>query len=96
MLGISEVATILGCSYHEARKRMHDGRIRAIKDGRHCRSRRDWIDEYLAAATVRPSRKQAADVASLSRKKRAATVKAGGTALEFLRERRKQVMPGPA
>jgi hypothetical protein len=89
MLGIALVATILGCSYAEARKRMLDGRIHAIKDGRHCRSRRDWVEEYVAAATVRPPQKEAASVASPSRKKRATTVKAGGTAREFLRERQK-------
>lgn len=89
MLDIAELARIVGCSYHEARKRMLDGRIRAIKDGRHCRSRRDWIEEYMAAATVRPPQKEAASVAPPSRKRRAATVKAGGTALDFLRERQK-------
>ena len=47
------------------------------------------VEEYVAARTVRPPQKEPAGIGSPTRKRRAATVKAGGTALEFLRERQK-------
>jgi excisionase family DNA binding protein len=35
-----DVAELLGCSYTEARDRLLDGRIKAVKDGRWLRTRR--------------------------------------------------------
>jgi excisionase family DNA binding protein len=54
LLGPKQVALLLGCSYGEARLRMLDGRIRAVKDGRWCRTRREWVEEYLERMAVRP------------------------------------------
>jgi excisionase family DNA binding protein len=48
-----QVATLLHCSYTEARERMLDGRIRAIRDGRWLRTRRQWIEEYVAEKTIK-------------------------------------------
>ncbi len=47
-----DVAEMLGCSYTEARERLLDGRIRAVKDGRWLRTRREWVEEYMARYTV--------------------------------------------
>ena len=47
-----DVAALLGCSYTEARERLLDGRIRAMKDGRWLRTRREWVEEYIARQTV--------------------------------------------
>jgi excisionase family DNA binding protein len=53
-LTIKEVAQQLRCSYSEARDRMLDGRIRTVKDGRWLRTRREWVEQYLAAKTIKP------------------------------------------
>jgi hypothetical protein len=45
---IRETATFLRCFYCEARERMLNGRIRTIKDGRWLRTRREWIEAYIA------------------------------------------------
>jgi excisionase family DNA binding protein len=50
---IREVAILLRCSYSEARERMLDGRIRAIRDGRWLRTRRQWVEEYVAEKTIK-------------------------------------------
>lgn len=50
---IRETAAFLHCSYCEARERMLDGRIRAIRDGRWLRTRRQWIEEYVAEKTIK-------------------------------------------
>src|SRR5262249_3631899 len=47
-----DVAELLGCSYTEARERLLDGRIRAVKDGRWLRTRREWVEEYIVRKTV--------------------------------------------
>lgn len=46
------MAELLGCSYTEARDRLLDGRIKAVKDGRWLRTRREWVEEYMARYTV--------------------------------------------
>jgi excisionase family DNA binding protein len=96
MLDFDQVAAILGCSYGEARKRMLDGRIRAVKDGRWCRSRRDWVDEYLERMTVRPPKQDEVSPVLPSRRTRSAPVLSGGIALDFLRERQKTLTRVPA
>jgi len=53
-LTIREVAQLLRCSYSEARDRMLDGRIRTIRDGRWLRTRREWVEQYVAATTINP------------------------------------------
>jgi hypothetical protein len=53
---IRETATLLHCSYCEARERMLDGRIRAIRDGRWLRTRRQWIEDYVAEKTIKAAR----------------------------------------
>lgn len=53
-LTIREVAALLKCSYSEARERMLDGRIRTIKDGRWLRTRRESVEAYVAAKTIKP------------------------------------------
>src|SRR5258708_4327492 len=50
---IREVANLLRCSYSEARNRMLDSRIRAIRDGHWQRTRRQWVDEYIAEKTIK-------------------------------------------
>lgn len=52
---IRETAAFLRCSYGEARERMLDGRIRAIRDGRWLRTRREWVEEYVAEKTIKAS-----------------------------------------
>lgn len=96
LLGPKQVALLLKCSYGEARRRMLEGRIRAVKDGRWLRSRREWVEEYLEGKTVCPAGKDEVAVPARSRKRRAATMPAGGTALDFLRDRQKPVTDGPA
>jgi hypothetical protein len=49
---IRETARLLHCSYTEARERMLDGRIRTIRDGRWLRTRRVWIEAYIAEKTI--------------------------------------------
>lgn len=88
-LGPGRVGELLGCSYGEARQRMLDGRIRAVKDGRWLRCRREWIDEYLEGKVVQPPKTDEVAATGRPRKKRVVTVKAGGIAAEFLRERQK-------
>lgn len=51
---IREVAQLLRYSYSEARDRMLDGRIRTIRDGRWLRTRREWVEQYIAAKTIEP------------------------------------------
>ena len=48
-----ETAAFLRCSYCEARERMLDGRIRTIRDGRWLRTRREWIEAYIAEKTIK-------------------------------------------
>jgi excisionase family DNA binding protein len=48
-----DVAELLGCSYTEARERLLDGRIRAVKDGRWLRTRPEWVEEYIAEKTIK-------------------------------------------
>ena len=50
---IRETARLLHCSYGEARERMLDGRIRTIRDGRWLRTRREWIEAYIAEKTIK-------------------------------------------
>ena len=96
VLDTRAVANLIGCCYGEARNRMLDGRIKAVKDRRWLRSRREWVDEYLSRVTVRPTSKEGKLPASPSRRKRAATVPTGNIALEFLRERGKKFKDVPA
>lgn len=49
------VATFLRCSYSKARERLLDGRIRAIRDGRWLRTRRQWVEDYVAGMTIKPA-----------------------------------------
>lgn len=53
---IRETAAFLRCSYCEARERMLDGRIRTIRDGRSLRTRREWIEAYIAEKTIKAAR----------------------------------------
>jgi len=87
MLTFREVARMLNCSYGEARNRMLDGRIRAIKDGRWCRSRRQWVEEYVEKCTVQPETSQAQVPVILSKRANIVRVKAGGVAHRFLQNR---------
>ena len=86
-----DVADLLGCSYTEARDRLLDGRIKAVKDGRWLRTRREWVEEYVARKTVQPSQ-TVPGVQTVPRpRKRPAqgTVTVSGIGLDFLRERAK-------
>jgi excisionase family DNA binding protein len=89
MLTIGRVADLLGCSYGEARNRMLEGRIRAVKDGRWCRSRREWVEEYIERQTVRAELPQPVEVpVPQAKRKPAVSVKAGGVAHMFLQNRK--------
>jgi excisionase family DNA binding protein len=88
MLTFREVAKLLGCSYGEARNRMLDGRIRAVKDGRWCRSRRDWVEEYIEQQTVRPDTPPAVVPVQVPKRLKAVNVKANGVAHRFLQNRK--------
>jgi len=87
MLTVGEVAWLLGCSYGEARNRMHDGRIRAVKDGRWCRSRREWVEEYIEKQTVRPESPQVEIPVHVPKRRTVVSVKAKGVAHRFLQNR---------
>ena len=88
MLTFREVAKLLGCSYGEARNRMLDGRIRAVKDGRWCRSRREWVEEYIEKQTVRPESPHVEIPVNAPKRRTVLKVKAGGVAHRFLKNRK--------
>jgi excisionase family DNA binding protein len=86
----NDVATFLGCSYTEARQQMLDGRIKAVKDGRWLRTRREWVEEYVAGRTVQPVPEPGRHpVPSPARRKVRSTVKTGGIGHRFLKGRAK-------
>jgi excisionase family DNA binding protein len=86
-----DVAELLGCSYTEARDRLLDGRIKAVKDGRWLRTRRECVEEYIARKTVQPGQiVPGVHTVSPPRKRRTqGTVTVSGIGLDFLRERAK-------
>jgi excisionase family DNA binding protein len=91
MLRVGEVAALLTCSYGEARKRMLEGRIRAVKDGRWLRTRLEWVEEYLASRTIKPVEGPGTihELPVPSRRKTCARVKPNGIGYRFLRDRAK-------
>jgi len=91
MLTVREAAVLLGCSYGEARKRMLDGRIRAVKDGRWLRTRPEWVEEYVASHIITPAEASGAlqELPLPSRRKTYARVKPNGIGSRFLRNRAK-------
>jgi excisionase family DNA binding protein len=92
MLTIQEVADLLGCSYGEARKRLLEGRIKAVKDGRWLRTRREWVEEYVASKTISPPESAGADyeiAAPSSRRRSHVKVKTTGMGYRFLKDRPK-------
>jgi len=92
MVTAKEVAALLGCSYGEARKRMLEGRIRAIKDGRWMRTRPEWVEEYVAKITIKPAETPATihEIPVPSRRKSCANVKTSGIGFRFLKKRAKK------
>jgi len=91
MVTIREVAALLNCSYGEARKRMLEGRIRAVKDGRWIRTRPEWVEEYVARITIKPPETPATihEIPVPSRRKTYAKVKTSGMGYRFLKKRAK-------
>jgi excisionase family DNA binding protein len=91
MLTVREVAVLLDCSYGEARKRMLEGRIRAVKDGRWLRTRSEWVEEYLASHLITPVDPSRAihELPVPSRRKNHARLKPNGIGSRFLRNRAK-------
>jgi excisionase family DNA binding protein len=88
-LRIKEVAALLACSYSEARDRLLDGRIQAIRDGRCLRTRREWVEEYVNKRLVRPP-VNAPEIPTIRvRKPRRGQVafRKGGMGYQFLKER---------
>lgn len=84
-----ETAAFLHCSYSEARERMLDGRIRAIRDGRWLRTRREWVEEYVAEKTIKAASSDP-DVYTVPKPRRREghiTFKKGSIGEQFLRER---------
>jgi excisionase family DNA binding protein len=91
-LTVSETAALLGCSYGEARKRMLEGRIQAVKDGRWLRTRPEWVEEYVAKNRIKPAETAGATHAiplPTPRRKTHAKVKMGGIGYHFLKNRAK-------
>lgn len=90
-LRIRDVAALLGCSYSEARDRMLDGRIRAIRDGRWLRTRREWVEEYVTKKLVQaPASVPEIHVVRVRKPRKAQAVfKKGGAGYEFLKERQR-------
>jgi excisionase family DNA binding protein len=87
----NDVAELLGCSYTEARDRLLDGRIKAVKDGRWLRTRREWVEEYIARKTIQVVN-AVPGVHTVPRPRKRptqGTVTVSGIGLDFLRERAK-------
>jgi excisionase family DNA binding protein len=81
-----DMAEFLGCSYTEARDRLLDGRIRAVKDGRWLRTRREWVEEYIAGKTIQPPQTVPGvlPIPRPPKRRPQATVKKGGFGHRFL------------
>ncbi len=91
-LTIREVAALLKCSYSEARERMLDGRIRTIKDGRWLRTRREWIEAYVASKTIKPLPEERIPIKAVRGRRKldtGRTLKKGGMGYQFLMDREK-------
>jgi excisionase family DNA binding protein len=90
-LRIRDVAALLGCSYSEARDRLLDGRIRAIRDGRWLRTRREWVEEYVTKKLVQaPASVPEIHVVRVRKPRKAQAVfRKGGAGYEFLKERQR-------
>jgi len=87
---IRETAAFLRCSYCEARERMLDGRIRTIRDGRWLRTRREWIEAYIAEKTIKAARDEPGVYTVPNPRKRRHVqfkFKKGSIGEQFLRER---------
>jgi excisionase family DNA binding protein len=87
---IREVATLLRCSYCEARERMLDGRIRTIRDGRWLRTRRQWVEDYIAEKTIKTARVEPGVFTVPNPPRRRLghiKLKKGGIGEQFMRER---------
>ena len=95
---IRETAAYLHCSYCEARERMLDGRIRAIRDGRWLRTRREWIEEYVAEKTIKAasSNPDVYTVPNPPRRRQAnIKLKKGGAGYRFLEKLREDEKKKP-
>lgn len=94
---IREVAQLLRCSYSEARDRMLDGRIKTIRDGRWLRTRREWVEQYVAAKTIKPPDPEVVELPR-PRGKRHVNVgikfKKGSLGHQFLQERAQNAKKG--
>lgn len=91
-LTIREVAALLKCSYSEARERMLDGRIRTIKDGRWLRTRREWVEAYVATKTIKPLPEDRIPIKAVRGRRKVdtgMTLKRGGMGYQFLMDREK-------
>jgi excisionase family DNA binding protein len=94
---IREVSQLLRCSYSEARDRMLDGRIKTIKDGRWLRTRREWVEQYVATKTIKPPDPE---VVEFPRPRGGRHVNAGiklkkgGMGYQFLKERAENAKKG--
>ncbi len=88
-LRIRDVAALLGCSYSEARDRLLDGRIQAIRDGRWLRTRREWVEEYVMKKLVQapPSTPEIHVVKVRKARKGQVAFRKGGMGYQFLKER---------
>jgi excisionase family DNA binding protein len=89
-LTIREVAQLLRCSYSEARDRMLDGRIKTIKNGRWLRTRREWVEQYVAAKTIKPPDPELVQIPRPRGGRhinRGVKLKKGGAGYRFLKER---------
>ncbi len=88
-LTIIEVSEVIGCTYHQARRRMQAGTIECVKDGRHIRSRREWVDAYLKCKLVGGSAFVPEVSIGRSRRAKPPKVKLQGIGQRFLQNRKK-------
>ena len=69
--------------------RLLDGRIRTIKDGRWLRTRREWVEAYVATKTIKPLPEDRIPIKAIRGRRKGITLKKGGMGYKFLMERQK-------
>ncbi len=72
---------------------MLDGRIRTIKDGRWLRTRRESVEAYVAAKTIKPMPEDRIPIKAVRGKRKlntGITLKKGGMGYQFLMDRQRR------
>lgn len=80
----------------EARDRMLDGRIKTIRDGRWLRTRREWVEQYVAAKSIKPPDPDVVEIPPQGKPHINVGIKftKGGMGHQFLQERAKNAKKG--